>query len=102
MDIDLKSDAEKWGQDWLDRFTAASSTENVSPIQPFEVFIRPRLVELTNMNQFAAAELVQWIETAHFVVARAIFGYQTLIKNRERLLEIDPAKLIEEPTGRPN
>ena len=25
MDIDLKADAEKWGQDWLDRLKAAYS-----------------------------------------------------------------------------
>ncbi|MET4630461.1 hypothetical protein ABIB83_007513 [Bradyrhizobium sp. I1.8.5] len=102
MDIDLKADAEKWGQDWLDRLNAAYSGHSDSNARPFEVFIRQRLIELLNMKKFTDAELVQWIETAHGVVARTVFGYQTIIRDSERLLEIDPAKLVEAPRGRPN
>ncbi|MFK4522193.1 hypothetical protein ABIF90_000174 [Bradyrhizobium japonicum] len=102
MDIDLKADAEKWGQAWLDGFKVACSTDDVSCIQPFESFIQPRLIELLDMKQFSNAQLVQWIETAHGVGARTIFGYQIIVRDRGRLLEIDPAKLVEEPKGRPN
>jgi hypothetical protein len=105
MEIDLKADAEKWGNDWLEQWMKKMGTDAVSTTPPFEAFIRPRLVELIRMKKFSDDELKQWIESAHAVAKRSFAVIDNVLRGQQRVLEVDPAKmlaLIEKPTSRPN
>ncbi|MET4283576.1 hypothetical protein [Bradyrhizobium sp. LA6.12] len=98
IDFDLKADANRWGVAWLDQYRCRCHDGHISELQPFEVFIRPRLLDLLAMDRFSKADLVQWIEIAHAVVALAVFGCQNIVRDRgiDSAKLIDPAKLLDD------
>ncbi|UEM13672.1 hypothetical protein J4G43_004955 [Bradyrhizobium barranii subsp. barranii] len=72
MDKKFKIEADWWGRAWTDQMAAYVDDGNAERLQEFELFVRTRLVELSEQEHFSWPEQVDWYEAARDAAAQSL------------------------------